>query len=107
MHSKKVETIIVTSKEGKPLGIVTDSDVLDKVVMKGIDSDEIFFRDIMTSPILTLSTKATVHDALEVMIVKVIKRVPITTSENQHAIVGIVTQVALANAITTSLFDKI
>ncbi len=106
MHSKKVETIIVTSREGMPLGIVTDSDVLDKVVIKGIDSDEIFLRDIMTSPILTLPTKATVHDALEVMRVRAIKRVPITTSENQDSIVGIVTQVALANAIRTSVLER-
>ena len=106
MHSKKVETIIVTPKDGKPTGIVTERDVLDKVVMKGIDPDEIFLKDIMTSPILTLSTKATVKDALEIMRVKAIKRIPITTSENQHTIVGIVTQVALANAIRTSVLER-
>ena len=38
MHSQKAEIIIVT-KDIKPVGIVTDSDILDKVVMKGEDSD--------------------------------------------------------------------
>jgi predicted transcriptional regulator len=52
MHSKKVETVIVTPKDGKPIGIVTERDVLDKVVMTGIDPDEIFLKDIVTSPIL-------------------------------------------------------
>ena len=106
MHSKKVETIIVMPKDGKPVGIVTERDVLDKVVMNGIDPDEIFLKDIMTSPIITISTKATVRDALETMRVKVIKRVPVTTPENQNAIVGIVTQVALANAVRTSVLER-
>jgi trk system potassium uptake protein len=66
----------------------------------------IFLKDIMTSPILTLSTKATVKDALEIMRAKVIKRIPITTLENQHTIVGIVTQVALANAVRTSVLER-
>ena len=36
MHSRKAEIVIVT-KDGKPVGIVTNSDVLDKVVIKGED----------------------------------------------------------------------
>ena len=39
MHSKKVETIIVQTKDEKSFGVITDSDILDKVVIKGIDSD--------------------------------------------------------------------
>lgn len=65
MHPKKVETIIVMPKDVKPIGIVTERDALDKVVINGIDPDEIFLKDIMTSPIITLSTKSRVRDALE------------------------------------------
>lgn len=57
MHSRKVETIIVLSDDEKPVDIVTDNDILDKVVMKGIDSDEIFLKDIMTSPLITFIHK--------------------------------------------------
>lgn len=37
---------------------------------------------------------------------RVIKRVPITNLENQNTIIGIVTQVALANAIRTSVLER-
>ncbi len=40
MHSQRAEMIIVT-KDMRPVGVVTDSDILDKVVMKGEDSDQI------------------------------------------------------------------
>ena len=106
MHSKKVETIIVESKNKKGFGIVTDSDILDKVVIKGIDSDDIFLKDIMTYPVTTLTPKATVHDALETMKVKKIKRIPIINQENPYEILGIVTQTVLANAIRTSVLEQ-
>jgi trk system potassium uptake protein TrkH len=37
--SKNAKTVIVISKEGKSVGIVTDTDILDKVVGRGEDSD--------------------------------------------------------------------
>jgi len=106
MHSKKVETIIVESKDKKEFGVVTDSDILDKVVIKGIDSDEIFLKDIMTYPVITLTPKSTVHEALELMKVKKIKRIPIINQENPYEMLGIVTQTVLANAIRTSVLEQ-
>src|SRR6476646_6446480 len=60
----------------------------------------------MRYPAITISTKATVHDALEIMRVRKIKRIPITESENSQLIIGIVTQMALANAIRTSVLEQ-
>ncbi len=37
---------------------------------------------------------------------KIIKRIPFTTPENQNAIVGIVTQVTVANAVRTSVLKR-
>src|SRR6476469_7518475 len=106
MHSKKVETIIVQTKDEKEFGVVTDSDILDKVVIKGIDSDEIFLKDVMSHPAVTLSTKATVKGALEIMRIKKIKRVLILNQDNPDEIMGILTQSTLANAIRTSVLER-
>jgi len=104
MHAKKAETIIVKQKEeGKFIGIVTDSDILDKIVMKGEDSDQIALKNIMSSPLITISAKANVRQALEVMRLNIIKRVPVTDNVN---ILGIVTQEGLAHAIRTSVLEK-
>jgi len=106
MHSKKVETIIVQTKDVKEFGVITDSDILDKVVIKGIDSDEIFLKDIMSYPAITLSAKSTVQEALEIMRIKKIKRVLIINQDNPVEIIGIVTQATLANAIRTSVLER-
>jgi trk system potassium uptake protein len=102
MHSRRAELIIVT-KDIRPVGVVTDSDILDKVVMKGEDSDQILLKSIMSYPIISLSAKGTVRQALELMRVNTIKHIPVT---DNIKIFGIVTQEELANAIRTSVLER-
>src|SRR5919107_1212745 len=102
IHAKNAETIIV-SKHEKPVGIVTDSDILDKVVMSAADSDKTLLKSIMSSPLVTLSSKATVRQALNIMRVNVVNRIPIIDDEK---VLGIVTQEGLANAVRTSVLEK-
>src|SRR5574339_469309 len=66
LQSRNVEIILVTSN-GKYTGIVTDSDILEKVVMKGEDSDLVFLKSIMNSPIISLPSSSTVKEAIELM----------------------------------------
>ncbi len=103
MHDAKAETIIVKNKNDEYIGIITDSDILDKIVMRGEDSDKVSIKTIMSSPIITISAKANVREALELMRLNTIKRVPVT--DNVH-ILGIVTQEGLANIIRTSVLEQ-
>jgi trk system potassium uptake protein TrkH len=102
MHSQKADTIIVT-KDGKPIGIVTDTDILDKVVMKGEDSDQILLKSITSSPLVTLSANGTLRQGLELMRVNAIKHIPVT---DNIKILGLVTQEELANTIRTSVLER-
>jgi trk system potassium uptake protein TrkH len=86
-----------------PLGIVTDTDIINKVVMKGEDSDEVFLKSIMSAPLVTISPKGTVKQALQLMRLNQIKRIPIADS---FGILGVVTQEALANAVRTSVIER-
>ena len=45
MHDKKAETIIVKNKNDEHVGIITDSDILDKIVMRGEDSDQVSLKE--------------------------------------------------------------
>ncbi len=103
MHGKKAETIIVKNKNEEYVGIITDSDILDKIVMRGEDSDQVNIKSIMSSPLITISAKANVRQALELMRLNLIKRIPVT--DNVH-ILGTVTQEGLANAIRTSVLER-
>ena len=62
----------------------------------------------MTSPILTLPSTSTLKQAIELMRIQKIKRVPIVDSHNKSAqkIIGIVIQKALAETIRNSVIEK-
>ncbi len=102
MQARNGETIIVT-RRGSPVGIVTDSDILDKVVQTGGDSDRILLKTIMTSPVITASPKATAREVLGLMRFYKIKRIPIVEDDK---VVGIVTQKVLGDSIRTSVLER-
>ena len=109
LQSKDVEIILVTAN-GKYVGIVTDSDILEKVVMKGEDSNLVFLKSIMTSPIITLPSSSTVRQAIKVMRAHKIKHLPVTDStsndDEEKKIIGAVTQEYLAEVIRIAVVEK-
>ena len=107
LQSKDVEIILVTAN-GKYVGIVTDSDILEKVVMKGEDSDLISLKSIMSSPIITLPSSSTVRQAIQFMRFHKIKHLPVTDSASNHdgVILGTVTQQYLADVIRLAVIEK-
>ena len=60
----------------------------------------------MTYPAITLTAKSTVHETLQTMKVRKIKRIPITNQENPYEIIGIVSQTVFTNAIRTSVLEN-
>ena len=110
LQPKNVEIILVTSSSnGKYVGIVTDSDILEKVVMKGEDSDLITIKSIMTSPIITLPSSSTVRQAIQLMRTHKIKHLPVTDStdnNDKEKIIGTVTQQYLAEVIRIAVIEK-
>src|SRR5215211_5991567 len=111
LQPKNVEIILVTSSTsngGKYVGIVTDSDILEKVVMKGEDSDLVFLKSIMTSPIITLPSSSTVRQAIQLMRTHKIKHLPVTDSTRnlEGKIIGTVTLEYLAEIIRISVIEK-
>lgn len=51
----------------QPLGIVTERDILKKVVASGIDPKETKVKHIMTSPVITIDAKESVSKASDLM----------------------------------------
>jgi trk system potassium uptake protein TrkH len=102
MQEQQAESIIVM-KGSLAVGIVTDSDIIDKVVMKGEDSDTIAISQVMSSPVISMSSGGTVKQALQQMRVHRVKRILITDTTG---IVGIVTQPSLASIIRTSVLER-
>jgi len=55
--------IIVKSEEGKPLGIITERDLVGRVVAKNVKPDSIKAKEVMTSPLITIEPDETISEA--------------------------------------------
>lgn len=77
MREKRVGSIIVTNDESEALGIVTDTDLRNKVVAENRPVDELI-TTIMTSPVKTVSPYLTVGEAMGRMISQKVHHLVVT-----------------------------
>jgi|SRR3989344_7454706 len=92
MAEHNTHSVFVES-QGKVKGIVTESDIVRKVVTQGIDSRRIMVYDIMTSPVVSVGKETSLEDASELMTRHKIRRLAIV---EKGRIVGKVTAALIA-----------
>jgi|SRR3989337_1229902 len=63
MEKNYLGCLIVTNKDGKPLGIITERDLVIRVLGKNLQPATVKAKDIMTSPLATIEPEATISDA--------------------------------------------
>ena len=67
MDENNVGCVIVTSKEGKPVGIITERDLVRRVLTKNIQLSTVKAKQVMTSPLLTIDPGETLTEAARKM----------------------------------------
>ncbi len=66
MTEKHVSSILA-SQRGKLLGIITDHDIISRVVAKGLNPNEVSVARVMSSPLITVSDEETIDEAAKGM----------------------------------------
>lgn len=88
MKDNDIESVIVIEK-GLGAGIVTDTDIISKIVADGLDPRKTNVSDIMTSPLITIAPGADIDDAARKMRAEDIHRLVVTQGGK---IVGIISE---------------
>ena len=63
MDENALGCVIITNKAGKPVGIITERDLVVRVLAKNLVPDAIKAKEIMTSPLVTIQSEATISEA--------------------------------------------
>ena len=87
MDENELGCVIVTNKAGKPVGILTERDLVIRVLAKNLMPDAIKAKEIMTSPLITIEPDVTVSEAARRMSRLNIRRLGVTYKGN---LVGLV-----------------
>ncbi|MEM3159572.1 MAG: CBS domain-containing protein [Nitrososphaera sp.] len=94
MREKDVSSVFVSRKGEKiPVGIVTERDVLYRVVAANMGPFKITLKDVMSSPLVTVSDSATVRDAVTLMRSKGIRRLPVIRAGEMAGVITLKTVV--------------
>ena len=83
-----IGAVIVIEKE-KPVGIITEKDVLEKVLIKNKDVYTTTANEIMTKPIITIESDQYIKEALKLLQEHQIRRLAVTEND---ILIGIVTE---------------
>ena len=68
MKDKKVSSLLVLNTDGKPIGLVTERDLVRKVCINDVRTSEVTNKSIMSSPLITIDSKSSPSSAVDMML---------------------------------------
>jgi len=88
MRTSQHGFVVVANNEGKPVGIVTEWDVISKVVAEGKDPRNVKLGELMTRDLITVDPSVGIDELSEFMATKGIRRVLVV---RDGTLLGIIT----------------
>ena len=88
MRDNQVGSVIVVEKKDRPIGIVTEWDLLSRVLAEGRNIEKTTVREVMSSPLIQVPADARMSDALRLMINRGIRRLAL---EEDGVLAGVLT----------------
>jgi len=88
MKKRKIGNVLVVEKK-LPIGILTESDILKKVVTEEKNAKDVLVKDVMTTPVIIIDPYCSLEDAIKTMGKCNVRRLPVIENDE---LIGIITQ---------------
>jgi CBS domain-containing protein len=88
MEKEKMGSVLIV-RDGTPVGIVTDRDLVVRVLSKGLDGATTKVQQVMSSPVHGIAEHSDRHEAATLMCEKQVRRLPLL--DRTGKVSGIVT----------------
>ncbi|HKZ61312.1 MAG TPA: CBS domain-containing protein [Nitrososphaera sp.] len=92
--------IVKNADANRPVGIITERDIVRMAGAEQVLTLQISARDIMSKPVITIDATSSIKDALQQMELKNIRRLPVVDKEKK--MVGIITDKDIFRALLNS-----
>ena len=89
MRKEHVGDVVVVEDGRKPVGIVTDRDLVLEVMAPRLDPADLVAREIASSPLFTVGAQDELFAAMEIMETKGVRRVPVVQADG--SLLGLLT----------------
>jgi CBS domain-containing protein len=96
MNENKIGCLVVL-ENGRAVGIVTERDLLERVIAVSVDPVKTTVRQVMSKPLVTVEPETMLEEAVEIMFQHRIKKLPVMErGDTDSRLVGLVTLTDIA-----------
>jgi CBS domain-containing protein len=105
MNKFNIGSIVVVQGD-MPVGVISERDILRRVVEPCLAPETLTAKQVMTSPVVTINETATIDEAAKLMAKKKVRKIPVM---NKQKLVGIVTFTDIVTKVLTmfSIVDEL
>jgi len=97
MNKFDIGSIVVVQGD-RPVGIITERDILRRIVEPCIAPETLTAKQVMTSPVLTINETTSIEETARLMAKKRVKKLPVM---NNQKLVGVVTLTDIVTKVPT------
>jgi CBS domain-containing protein len=98
---------VIVLEEGRVVGILTERDILKRVVALAKDPEKTFVQDVMSMPVFVVDPDVTLEEAIKLMFKHRIKKLPVMENHcGKDKLVGLVTLTDIAR-IQSNLIERL
>jgi len=80
MKKRKIGNVLVVEKK-QPIGILTESDILKKVVAEGKNAKDVLVKNVMSTPIIVIDPYVSLEEAMKTMGKCNVRRLPVCEND--------------------------
>ena len=91
MGAVNTSSLLVTDFNDKPVGIITERDLVRRVVANDANSKTVVIKEIMSSPIATIDANSSVEAAADLMMQNQVRHLLVVDDEDVNKPLGIIT----------------
>ena len=99
MAERSISCIVIADSNNKPEGIITERDLVKKVLYENMNPDEATINSIMSAPVVSISKDTDILEAMMTMQKNKFRRVIVTDTNGD--LIGLVTQTDLFKAVVS------
>jgi len=92
--AKRSEQCLIVARDDIVVGIVTSTDMIEKVIAVGANPAKVYVRDIMSTPVITVNVTGTIGQAAKIMSDYGVRKLPVV--DESGALAGVITSLELA-----------
>jgi CBS domain-containing protein len=94
MKDKNISSLVVVDEIGRPLGLITERDLVRKVCIHDVSTSKLIIKETMSSPLITIDSNSSASEAVDMMLRNNVRHLLVVDSKSSEGLdkpIGIVT----------------